>query len=78
MNEINDHSSGTYNREADVADTNNGDKKVIIKNYAPFIDCISEINNTHVDNAKGIDVVVIVIYSLIEYSDNCSKTLRRL
>ena len=35
-----------------VADTdaNNTDKKVIFKNYAPFTDCISKINNTQVNN----------------------------
>ena len=32
-------------------------KKVICKNYAPFINCISEINNTQVDNAKDVDIV---------------------
>ena len=45
----------------------------IFKNCAPFIDCISEINNTQTDNAKYIDVV-IPMYNLIEYSDNYLKT----
>ena len=31
-------------------------------------DCISEINNTYVDNTKYTDVVMS-LYSLIEYSD---------
>ena len=31
-------------------------KVVIFKNCAPFTDCISEINNTQIDNAKYIDV----------------------
>ena len=44
-------------------------KKLILRNCAPFIDCISEINKTQVDNAKDIDVV-ISMYHLIEYSDN--------
>ena len=38
-------------------DTNQADeedKEVILKNYAPFTDCISEINNTQVDNANRI------------------------
>ena len=35
----------------------------------PFTDCVSEINNTQVDNAKYIDVVM-QMYNLIEYSDN--------
>ena len=32
--------------------------KNIIKNCAPFTNCISEINNTQIDNAKDIDVVM--------------------
>ena len=48
-------------------------KKVIFKNCAPLTGCISEINNTQIDNAKYIDVVMLM-YNLIEYSDNCSKT----
>ena len=63
-----------------VADTsaagaaaNNTIKKVIFKNCAPFTNCISEINNTQVDNAKDIDIVM-PMYNLIEYSDNYSKT----
>ena len=43
------------------------------KNCAPFINCISEINNTQVDNAKDIDIVM-PMYNLIEYSDNYAKT----
>ena len=49
------------------------DKGVAFKNCAPFINCISEINNTQVDNAKDIDNV-IPMYNLIEYSDNYAKT----
>ena len=49
------------------------DKGVAFKNCAPFINCISEINNIQVDNAKDIDVVM-PMYNLIEYSDNYAKT----
>ena len=49
------------------------DKGVIFKNCAPFTNCISEINNTQVDNAKDIDIVM-PMYNLIEYSDNYAKT----
>ena len=38
------------NTAAEEADANNENKKVIFKNCAPFTDCISEINNTQVDN----------------------------
>ena len=48
-------------------------KNIIVKNCAPFIDCISEINNTQIDNAKDTDIVM-PMYNLIEYSDNYSKT----
>ena len=51
------------------ADANNTNKKVIFKNCAPFTNCISKINNTQVDNAKDIDIVMSM-YNLIEYSDN--------
>ena len=33
-------------------------KKVVFKNYAPFADCRSELNNTQVDIGKGNDVDV--------------------
>ena len=47
------------------------------KNCAPFINCISEINNTQVDNAKDIDIVM-PMYNLIKYSDNCAKAFGSL
>ena len=49
------------------------DKGAAFKNCAPFTNCISEINNIQVDNAKDIDIVV-PMYNLIEYSDNYAKT----
>ena len=52
-------------------------KGVIFKNCAPFANCISSINNINIDNAKDINVVM-PIYSLIEYSNNYSKTSGRL
>ena len=55
------------------ANANNTDKKVIFKNCAPFTNCISEINNTLIDNAKDIDIIM-PMYNLIEYNDNYSKT----
>ena len=47
-------------------------KKVIFKICAPFLECISKINNTQVGNAKDIDIIM-PMYNLIEYSDNYSK-----
>ena len=49
------------------------DKGVTFKNCAPFTKCINRINNTEIDNAKDIDIVM-PMYNLIEYSDNYSKT----
>ena len=64
----------TANNTAAVDDdANNTNKKVIFKNCVPFTNCISEINNTQVDNARDIDIVM-PMYNLIEYSDNYSKT----
>ena len=61
------------NTAAQGAPANNDDKKVIFKNCSPFTNCISEINNTQIDNAKDIDIVM-PMYNLIEYSDNYTKT----
>ena len=58
--------------DEDVNGTDERKKGVIFKNCAPFTDCISEINNTQVDNAKGIDVVM-TMYNIIEYSNNYLK-----
>ena len=49
------------------------DKKVILKNYASFTECIRKINNTLVDYVKDLDIVMPV-YNSIEYSDNYVKT----
>ena len=65
------------NTAAAGAAANNTNKKVIFKNYAPFTNCINEINNTQIDNAKDIDIVM-PMYNLIEYSDNYAKTIGSL
>ena len=44
-------------------------KGVTFKNCAPFTICISKINNTDIDNAHDIDIVM-PMYNLIEYNDN--------
>ena len=61
------------NNAAAGAAANNRNKKVIFKDCAPFTNCISKINNTQIDNAEYIDIVM-PMYNLIEYSDNYSKT----
>ena len=57
-----------------TAAANNVNKKVIFKNCMLFIKCISRMNNTQVDDAHDIDVVMPK-YNLIEYGDNYSKHL---
>ena len=59
--------------DAAARQVDESNKGVIFKNCAPFINCKSEINNTEIDNAKDIDIVM-PMYNLIEYSDNYSKT----
>ena len=44
--------------DADVRQTDERHKGVKFKNCVPFTDCISEINNTQVDNAKDFDAVM--------------------
>ena len=61
------------NTAAAGAGANNTNRKVIFKNCAPFTNCISKINNTQIDNAKDIDIVM-PMYNLIEYSDDYAKT----
>ena len=65
------------NTAAADAAVNNINKKVIFKNCAPFTNCISEINNMQIDNAKDIGIVMSM-YNLIEYSDNYAKTIGSL
>ena len=60
-----------------TAEANKRNKGVIFKNCAPFTNCKSEINNTEIDHAKDIDIVM-PMYNLIEYGDNYSKTCRSL
>ena len=49
------------------------DKKLAFKSNAPFISCITKINNTLIDNSEDSDIVMSM-YNLIEYSKDYSKT----
>ena len=48
------------------------DRKLAFKNNAPFIICISKIDNKLIANAKDLDIVV-PMYNLNHYSKNYSK-----
>ena len=52
---------------------NNNVIQVAFKNWAPFKDCRTKINNTFADYADFVNVAM-PIYNLIEYSDNYSDT----
>ena len=54
-----------------VAQTRN--KKLIFQNNARFQSSISKINNTSIDNAADLDIVM-PMYNMLEYSDNYSMT----
>ena len=64
---------GTITVNNTGADANNTNKTVIFKNCSIFSNCITEVNNTQVDNTKDIDIIM-PMYNLIEYSDNYAKT----
>ena len=66
-----------WNTAASGIAANNTEKKVIFKNCAPFTECITEINNTQIDDAQKIDVVLLM-YNLTEYRDAYSKTSKSL
>ena len=74
--ELFDYSNAYIVVEKTVAVTNSDDnaydKKLAFKNNAPFISCISKINNTLIDNAEDLDIVM-PMYNLIGYSENYRK-----
>ena len=46
------------NNTGTAAAPQNRNKKVIYRNCAPFTNCIGKINNTQIDNAEYIDIVM--------------------
>ena len=54
------------NTSLQEAAQNNTDKNAVFKNFTPFLNCISQVNNTQLDNAHDIDIFM-PIHSLIEY-----------
>ena len=63
----------SVNNTGTAAAPTNRNKRVIFKNCAPFSSCKTKINNTQIDDAGYIDIV-IPMYKLIEYRNNYSKT----
>ena len=61
----------------DITATGGGaDTKVVFKNFTPFTNCITSINDEHVDGADNLDIIM-PMYNLIEYNDysDTSKSL---
>ena len=59
-----------------VTDPNNNvnfDRRLTLKNNAPFISCISKINGKLVENAEDLGIVM-PMYNLLEYGKNYEKT----
>ena len=66
--------------EINAIDNNNdnrGNKKLTLKNNATFRSCRAKINNTFIDNAKHIDIVM-PMYNLLGHSDNYSMTVENM
>ena len=68
----NNNSTGAGN-DAAASQADERDKGVTFKNCAPFTKCITRINNTDIDNAHHI-AIVMPMYNFIEYTDNYWKT----
>ena len=60
------------NIAAEDATANNFNENTILENCAPFIKCISSINNLQVDDAHDIDAVM-PMYNFVECIGNYSK-----
>ena len=61
--------------EVTVAGGSNSSRKnrpLAFKNNAPFISCISKVNNTLIDNAEDLDVVM-PMYNLIDIAKITEK-----
>ena len=52
-------------------------RPLILKNNAPFISCITKINNELIEDAEDLDIVM-PIYNLLEYSKNYRRTIGSL
>ena len=70
-----DDIEGPNNTDDNVTATNTannnafGDKKLVFKNNAPFINFISKVNGVKIDNAEDLDVLM-PMYNLLENSKN--------
>ena len=49
-------------------------RKIILKNNAPFVSCITRINNEFIEDADDLDIVM-PMYNLLEYSKSYKKAI---
>ena len=52
-------------------------RPLILKNNAPFVSCMTKINNEFIEDADDLDIVM-PMYNLLEYSENYRKTIGSL
>ena len=52
-------------------------RPLILKNNAPFVSCMTKINNEFIEDADDLDIVM-PMYNLLENSKNCRKTIGSL
>ena len=55
----------------------NKNRKLMLKNNAPFVSCITRINGELIEDADDLDIVM-PMYNLLEYSKNYRKTIGSL
>ena len=65
---VNDIVNGAEN------EINRRNRLLILKNSAPFVSCITKLNNELIEDAEDLDVVM-PMYNLLEYSKNYRKTI---
>ena len=72
--------NGTITVTANAGANNIRDKrnrKLILKNNAPFVSCITKINNELIEDAEDLDIFM-PMYNLLENSKNYRKTIGSL
>ena len=52
-------------------------RPLILKNNAPFVSCMTKINNEFIEDVDDFDIVM-PMYNLLEYSKNYRKTIGSL
>ena len=66
---------GVNNNANNIRDKRN--RRLILKDNAPFVSCITRINGELIEDADDLDIAMSM-YSLLEYSKNYRKTIGSL